>query len=90
MPGGMMITPGVPALGGVTMTICLMTSGVGVNVGASSAGARRRCRQVALHKIGGRTSERKQEKDGKRYEERAVSFSCANELTDHNVLQNIW
>lgn len=33
-PGGMMITPGVPALGGVTTTSAWSDSGVGVNVGA--------------------------------------------------------
>ena len=36
VPGGTMMTPGVPALGGVTMMISLMTSGVGVKVGANS------------------------------------------------------
>lgn len=34
MPGGMMITPGVPSWGGVTMIIVCTVPGVGVKVGA--------------------------------------------------------
>lgn len=35
-PGGMTMTPGVPALGGVTTTMPWIKSGVGVNVGAAT------------------------------------------------------
>ena len=56
MPGGTMITPGLPSAGGVTITsVCTMT-GVGVKVGTKAAAcwavgvARRRCtRSAAEH-----------------------------------------